>query len=207
MNKCERKLLLLQGFPGSGKTTMSEKFISENRGAMHVSIGDIWRNIKTGKVASKYSEYIMNADITKMQPNEITNDLIFEKVLQQENQDHLVIIDGYPRCSDAVELFIGSSRQEKCRLLGCICLQSTIKNSTERMVGRGIRRGEEEFLAKKITAADRYNQYKIETYDKTLRKLSEYMPLQYIDANRSIEQVYADFVISLSKMSSEEYGE
>ncbi|MEI7918436.1 MAG: nucleoside monophosphate kinase [Candidatus Saccharibacteria bacterium] len=197
---CEKKLIIIHGFPGAGKSTNAERFCEDNHNVGYVSIGNIWRAIKNKHKSSMHSEFVINADITQPQPDELTNDILFEEISREHNDKELVLIDGYPRFESAIEPFFERISKEKSRVLGGICLEATIQTSVIRMFGRGARKGEEQYTINGINYADKYNQYLEHTHNRVLPVMQQRVPFLFIDANRESDTVYQDFVSSVSKI-------
>lgn len=87
--------IILMGLPGAGKGTQSEH-ISKDYPMVHIATGDIFRSaIKNetplGLEAKKYTD---NGNLV---PDEITNNLVKERLSQADVQEHGFMLDGYPR--------------------------------------------------------------------------------------------------------------
>ena len=89
-----KKLFLIIGAPGSGKTTDAELIAKNNKNISHYSTGDmlraeIARNTPRGQEINKYTSK------GKIVPIAIVIDTIVGAIKASEND--IVIIDGYPR--------------------------------------------------------------------------------------------------------------
>lgn len=93
--------IILMGLPGAGKGTQSEH-ISTDYAMVHISTGDIFRNaIKNetplGVQAKKYT------DQGNLVPDEITNDLVKERLSEEDVKANGFMLDGYPRTIEQAE--------------------------------------------------------------------------------------------------------
>ena len=137
------EVIVIHGYAGSGKTTQCERIVGEGLGGaviQHISLGNKLRAIKNNTTHSKHSNYINSPLATSPLPHEVVNDVVFE-CIDPENYN-LILIDGYPHYSDAVEVFHGSLEQSRLRLLGTVVLEITFATSKERITTRGLREGE-----------------------------------------------------------------
>ena len=86
--------IIMMGAQGTGKGTVAG-FLKEQLGLPHISTGEIFRkNIKEGtelgKIATKY------ADEGKLVPDEVTNQMVKERINEDDCKNGF-ILDGYPR--------------------------------------------------------------------------------------------------------------
>lgn len=87
--------ILLMGLPGAGKGTQSEQ-IAQDYPVIHIATGDIFRKaIKEetpfGLKAKAYTDH------GNLVPDEITNDLVKERLDQEDVKENGFMLDGYPR--------------------------------------------------------------------------------------------------------------
>ncbi|QEK39657.1 nucleoside monophosphate kinase [Candidatus Sneabacter namystus] len=96
-------LVLLVGLPGSGKGTIGQLY--EKHGWKHFSLGDELREALKNQnpIALKYERQIKDGAFL---PDHVINDLIWSKILHQDNLQHKIILDGYPRNVSQAELFL-----------------------------------------------------------------------------------------------------
>ena len=89
--------IILLGPPGAGKGTLSSKII-ENKQAVQISTGDIFRYIISNKteLGLKAKAYMDKGELV---PDELTIDLLWDKFdsLGDENKDSIILFDGFPR--------------------------------------------------------------------------------------------------------------
>lgn len=89
----EMKLLIF-GPPGCGKGTLSS-FITQKTHIAHISVGEMIReHIKAHDSIGELAESTVNKG--KLIPSEITNELVKER-LSQDDAIHSFLLDGYPR--------------------------------------------------------------------------------------------------------------
>lgn len=188
----ERKLVIVHGFPGAGKTTQSKRLRHEYPDIGHVSIGEVWRGIMNGGIESEYGDLVTSQDITKKQSDNLTNRLLFEAIHKLDALQRIVLIDGYPRYETAIEPFFSMTEEQQCRIIGGICLELDIEESVSRTEERGARAGEEGYRAKGISDRDKYMNFYENTYLRTIPKLREIVELPSVDASRNPDEVYED---------------
>lgn len=90
--------ILLMGLPGAGKGTQSDH-ISKDYPMVHIATGDIFREaIKNetdlGLQAKAYT------DAGNLVPDDVTNNLVRERLNQEDVQEKGFMLDGYPRTLD-----------------------------------------------------------------------------------------------------------
>lgn len=89
--------ILLMGLPGAGKGTQSE-FITRDYEMIHIATGDIFREaIKNetplGLKAKSYTDH------GNLVPDDVTNEIVKERLSRQDVAQHGFMLDGYPRTS------------------------------------------------------------------------------------------------------------
>jgi adenylate kinase len=99
MIKDNKKIILIIGPPGSGKTSISDKIRNSN--ISHFSIGEMYREISKeetplGKIVKQ------NIDFGKFVPIKIAKDVMKEFIEKGHNK---IIIDGFPRSIIQAEMF------------------------------------------------------------------------------------------------------
>lgn len=87
--------ILLMGLPGAGKGTQSEH-ISRDYPMVHIATGDIFREAiknetELGLQAKQYT------DAGNLVPDEVTNNLVKERLSQDDVRTNGFMLDGYPR--------------------------------------------------------------------------------------------------------------
>lgn len=188
----ERELIIMHGFPGSGKTTQSNMICSEYPEIGHVSIGEVWRGVMNNEIKSQYHDQVTSQDITEKQSDHLTNNLLFEAIDNIESSKKVILIDGYPRFETAIEPFFLITKNQRCRILGGICLELSMEQSISRIGGRGIRLGEKAYKDKGISDEDKYWSFHRDTFLKTIPALRQIISLPSVDASRKVDEVYVD---------------
>jgi adenylate kinase len=100
------EILLLAGAPGTGKSTIAEKFVELGKpaGARHLSIGDLKRSIVAGETPSAYAEMLQQREHpdrkTGAAPSEAMTGIMEEFIVARP--EGLTIVDGFPRYMDRV---------------------------------------------------------------------------------------------------------
>lgn len=205
MSAIERNLIIVHGFPGAGKTTQSRRLENERSGIGHVSIGEIWRGVMSGEISSAHSEEVKSLDITNKQSDDLTNELLFEAIKNLDFFRRTVLVDGYPRYETAIEPFFRMAREQKCRILGGVCLEIDVDSSVDRIVGRGLRPGEEGYAEKGVSDRDKYNNFYLDTYLRTIPVLRKHMSITSIDAAGDVNKVYVDMRCAIDRLMQKSY--
>lgn len=188
------EIVVVQGYAGSGKSTHSEHFSRNTyngENIAHVSAGTRLRAIRTGEEESRYAEIVNDPDAPSPLPDEIVNEVIFEKA--NPVPDGLTLIDGYPRHESGVDVFESALRQRQHRFLGTVYLEVTMNTSVSRILSRGKRDGER-IKGKDLTdyARKRYKADETQTLH-SVHRLGNIAPIERVDANASMEEVYERF--------------
>jgi len=97
-----KKLILLIGAPGSGKTTDANEIVKKHKDITAYSTGELLkreREEKTalGRIIEQYTEK------GELVPTSITLDVVFEAV--QKSPTDVVLLDGFPRERESIDSF------------------------------------------------------------------------------------------------------
>lgn len=90
--------ILLMGLPGAGKGTQSEH-ITKDYSMIHIATGDIFREAIKNETALGL-EAKTYTDAGNLVPDEVTNNLVRERLAQSDVQENGFMLDGYPRTLD-----------------------------------------------------------------------------------------------------------
>ena len=93
-----KKIFLLLGMSGSGKTTISKELKLKNNNIEHYSIGNKFREI--AKNDKELAKYVFNG---KRVPFEMSKKVI-ENIVKNFEKD-IILIDGYPRDTEQMKFF------------------------------------------------------------------------------------------------------
>ena len=181
-------IIVVHGTPGAGKSTHSIKlaqFSLDERPIFHISAGNRLRDVRIGEFNSAFNAEINNPNAPMLLDHQIVNGVIFEYISQCP-PDSIVLVDGYPRFTDAIDLFVEAIKEGGHKLLGCINLSISLETCMSRLSGRGSRRGERigntrDFVEKRFSDHLTYT-------TEAVNKLEEIVPVINIDAE-SNEQV------------------
>ena len=130
-----KKLILIIGAPGSGKTTDAELIAEQNSESIkHYSTGDLLRE----EVASGSERgQIINGFISKgnIVPIEIAIETIISAI--KNTQLNTIIIDGYPRSNEqmnALDEYL--TKEDAIKLVSVIEVEVSEETSRDRVLGR-----------------------------------------------------------------------
>jgi len=172
-----------------------------NREVKHVSAGNRLRSIRSGQIASVYSD-LVNPEPGKrvLLDHNVMTGVIFEFINQVPKTD-LVLVDGYPRFSEAVPCFIELSDKYGHDLLGCINFKVSERVSLDRVLGRGGREGEAGVSNLSELVKKRYQEhldYTVSAID-AMRRITKIVDL---DAEQSLEIVWRQFYQTVIELTT-----
>ncbi len=130
-----KKLFLIIGAPGSGKTTDAQLIAKRHENITHYSTGDMFR----AEVASKsergeiIKSYIDNGNLVPI-------DIVIETIVNaiKKAPTDVVVIDGYPRSEEQmIELDKYLQKENSVTLEAVIEVEVSEKTARERVLGRG----------------------------------------------------------------------
>ena len=197
------EVIVVHGYVGSGKSTQCSRLEQEgyfDSSVQHISAGNILRSIRNGLATSPYERFINSPDAPSPLPDEVVTGAILESVLEPENNNTLVLIDGYPRHPTAVEAFRGELANRSHRFLGTIALQVSLETSVQRILQRGERAGEK-------IKADTLQEFAVQRYELdrnttniAIETLSEFAPVEIVDSSGERDVVYENFIKSIANL-------
>ena len=130
----KKKLFLIIGAPGSGKTTDAELIAQHNENISHYSTGDMLRaEVASGSERGKeIDKYISKGEIVPI-------NIVIETILNaiKSAPTDVVIIDGYPRSIEQmVELDKYLQKTDDVELVSVIEVEVSKETARERVLGR-----------------------------------------------------------------------
>lgn len=180
-----KKLFLIIGAPGSGKTTDAEIISKNNSESMvHFSTGDLLRaEIASGSQRGKTIEGFTSKG--NLVPLEIVIETIVSAI-KGANKD-VVLIDGFPRSTEQmIALDEHIKKEGGVELVSVIEVEVSEKVACDRVLGRA--RGDDDNV-------EVFNN-RMRVYTDPLKEIQEFYTsqnvLKKIDGERSIEEIVAD---------------
>ena len=178
-----KKLILLIGAPGSGKTTDAEVIAENHSNITSYSLGkllkeEIAKNTTTGKITN---DYLSKGDLV---PTAIAIDAICETV--QKAPTDIVLIDGFPRKEKQMKIF-GDLVNEVNRvdLISVIEVRVSEAVARERVLGQDASEESREIF-----------NHQMAIYKETIEHIEEFYNhdglLKVIDGERDIEVVVTE---------------
>ncbi|OPX27151.1 MAG: adenylate kinase [Campylobacteraceae bacterium 4484_166] len=179
-----KKLFLIIGAPGSGKTTDAEMIAQNNENITHYSTGDMFRE----QIASK-SE--LGAIINKYVSagNLVPIDIVIKTIVDALNKapTNVVIIDGYPRSNEQmIELDNYLNNDTNIKLVSVIEVVVSEETACDRVLGRA--RGEDDNV-------EIFNN-RMKVYNQPLEDIQNFYQtknlLHKVDGERTINEIVKD---------------
>lgn len=194
MKKSDSSIILVQGYPGSGKSTiateLSHGYIPEGfLSVSHFSIGGHLRKIAKGKVNSDFRKELRTQSKvlanSQRLSDKLVNDIVDER-MASVGESELVLVDGYPLYESQVTVFDKNMRSRGLCILGLLDVQVGPEIAVERILGRGTR--ESEIAASTEFAWQRITEHQRDSLG-TTALLANMYPTVVIDGGLSPEQV------------------
>ena len=134
MSKKKQVHIILMGPPGGGKGTQARIFQKET-GAVHLSTGEMFRAAgKAGTELGLKAKAII--DQGNLVPDDISIDLIAEKLTETECCESGVILDGFPRTVPQAEALDKMFLEKNIKIDYVIDIQVPDEIIVERIIGR-----------------------------------------------------------------------
>lgn len=128
--------LLIMGLPGAGKGTQAAKMVEEF-GLAHISTGDMFRaaianETEMGLLAKSYM------DQGQLVPDEVTNGIVKERLLQDDISQKGFLLDGYPRTIEQAHALDQTLVDSNIQLDGVVNIDVDPSILLDRLSGRFI---------------------------------------------------------------------
>lgn len=181
-----KKLFLIIGAPGSGKTTDAQLIAARHENITHYSTGDMFRDeIASGSERGKtIDSYVSKGNLV---PINIVIETIVEAIKKAPTP--VIVIDGYPRSVEQmVELDKYLANEESVELSSVIEVRVSEETAKTRILGRA---AESEVVRDDDNVEVFYNRMKV--YTDPLAAIQEFYTekdlLKVIDGEGTIEEI------------------
>ncbi|MFM0780048.1 adenylate kinase [Streptococcus suis] len=126
--------LLIMGLPGAGKGTQAAKIV-EKFNVAHISTGDMFRAAMANQTEMGIlaKSYIDKGDLV---PDEVTNGIVKERLVQDDIKEKGFLLDGYPRTIEQVHALDENLADLGIELQGVINIEIDPSKLVERLSGR-----------------------------------------------------------------------
>ncbi|HEM6233447.1 TPA: adenylate kinase [Streptococcus suis] len=126
--------LLIMGLPGAGKGTQAAKIV-EKFNVAHISTGDMFRAAMANQTEMGIlaKSYIDKGDLV---PDEVTNGIVKERLVQDDIKEKGFLIDGYPRTIEQAHALDENLADLGIELQGVINIEIDPSKLVERLSGR-----------------------------------------------------------------------
>jgi adenylate kinase len=179
-----KKLFLIIGAPGSGKTTDAELIAQKHENITHYSTGDMFRaEVASGSQRGK----LIDSYVSK--GNLVPIDIVIETIVGaiKNAPTDIVVIDGYPRSGEQMtELDKYLENETEVELINCIEVEVSQEVAKDRVLGRA--RGADDNV-------EVFNN-RMKVYTEPLKEIQEFYTkkdlLKKIDGERTIEEIVAE---------------
>ncbi|HEM4056221.1 TPA: adenylate kinase [Streptococcus suis] len=126
--------LLIMGLPGAGKGTQAAKIV-EKFNVAHISTGDMFRAAMANQTEMGIlaKSYIDKGDLV---PDEVTNGIVKERLVQDDIKEKGFLLDGYPRTIEQAHALDENLADLGIELQGVINIDIDPSKLIERLSGR-----------------------------------------------------------------------
>lgn len=126
--------LLIMGLPGAGKGTQAAKIV-EKFNVAHISTGDMFRAamVNQTEMGILAKSYIDKGDLV---PDEVTNGIVKERLVQDDIKEKGFLLDGYPRTIEQAHALDENLADLGIELQGVINIEIDPSKLVERLSGR-----------------------------------------------------------------------
>lgn len=126
--------LLIMGLPGAGKGTQAAKIV-EKFNVAHISTGDMFRAAMANQTEMGVlaKSYIDKGDLV---PDEVTNGIVKERLVQDDIKKKGFLLDGYPRTIEQAHALDANLAELGIELQGVINIEIDPSKLVERLSGR-----------------------------------------------------------------------
>ena len=151
------QILFILGGPGSGKGTLCEQLVSKC-GFSHLSTGDLLRKEQEEHPESELSKIMKEG---KLVSSDILVDLIRAAIKKLPNPSAKVLLDGFPRSQENIDVWAAKKMDEDFDVKFCLFLECGLETMEKRLLGRAKTSGREDDNPE--TIKKRFNTYESQT--------------------------------------------